>query len=234
MRVLLYSPVQEDGRPRLLTFDRKNKTERDVVFDTAVPLGGGRADNSPCKGALLWTPGALTPPSPPAPARLLRWFGTNEACLQMLDKPRRGQNQFTVSRELHIECDTPLESLGKGEGDGDLATPWLQLGDSLLARAVLTSDQLSLELLEIEVPPGTAAAMAAAADMRSVRFKPQSHAFSPSSGGAARREERVRLSTETILRDCLGHAFVQALGYVRFLLSSQAPSTPTPLSPPFR
>ena len=176
------------GRRKLVTYETKNKTDRDAVYDKVV-IDLDERSSTPCKGGVMWSDldGGLV--------YLLSWFDSNQACLQSLNRSNRaGDGCLSVTRELEIDCDMQWE---------EDSTPWLLLDDFVLARSYCDAENSTfLELIEIEIPPSQGGNL--------VNFKPEVHSWIQR-GESHERKENV--SVEIVLRNCLGHTFVQALGY---------------------
>jgi len=177
----------QDGRRKLVTYEAKNKSERDVVFDKVVDLDGGQRDRGRCAGAVLWGNAGSG-----ATIYLLSWFQDSKACLQCIGcggKSIKGENNFCVTREIEVERDLQWE---------EESTPWVVLTDFLLARSFRHEGSLCLELIRVIEESG------------SVRFKPETYSFGKSEGG---KGQGKRVSAERIVRNCLGHTFLHALGH---------------------
>ena len=180
------------GRRRLATYEQRNKTERDVVYDKAVDMGEGEGGGrGPCAGAGVWGGGGGG-----EVVSLLSWFEDGGACLQRVHKVRKSRTaaaEFSVADEVEVERDLRCEAAN--------STPWILLEDSVLARSFRSGRRLSLELIRIVNPT---------VESGSLRCEAEEHHF----GNLEEAEGAEDIVTvERILRNCLGHTFVHAFGY---------------------
>lgn len=179
------------GRRRLVTYRASNKSERDAVYDQSVDLGEEHSQDH-CTGGVMWTKQGDDG------VYLFSHFQSNKATLQRIGRANRlrksGNLGVVVTSQVEIECDLNWE--GK-------STPWVALDGSVLARSFRNESRLCLELTRVtcEATEGR------------VRFTPRSYYYGGKACGSHEQRQESTVVVEGVLRNCLGHTFVHALGY---------------------